>query len=63
MSPNDPRSLLVRPTISAELTPHELYRLIETLSADAICAAACPNQIGYADYLFQRIAQLRETCR
>ena len=58
-----PRSLPVRLTIAVELHPDELYKLIRTLEAEAIAAADHPEQVGYADYLFQRIAALREAGR
>jgi hypothetical protein len=58
-----PRALLMRSTITAEVTPFELYLLIETLQARAVHAAEDPDQCGYADHLFQRIAQLRERVR
>ena len=35
-----PRSLLRRPRIKVELTPHELYRLITALEQDAMEAIA-----------------------
>lgn len=65
MSPIDfpPLALLVRPTITAELTPSELSLLIEALQARAIRAADDPDLVDYADFLFRRIAMLREAGR
>jgi hypothetical protein len=57
-----PRALLVRPRVAVELTAAELYRLIRSLEAEAVAAA----EIGmddYADFLFRRIAELREAGR
>ncbi len=50
-----PRALLHR-------SPSELYRLIRSLEAEAVAAA----EIGlddYGDYLFRRVAELREAGR
>ena len=58
-----PRSLPVRLTVAVELHPDELYKLIRALEAEALAAADHPDQTGYADYLFQRIAALREAGR
>jgi hypothetical protein len=63
MSHHAPRSLLVRETITLEVYPIELHDLIELLTARAVRAAESPDQVGYADYLFQRIAALREAGR
>jgi hypothetical protein len=63
MSPDEPRSLLLRPTITLEVTPTELHSLIEAINAKAVRAAKRPDQVDYADYLFQRVAQLREAGR
>jgi hypothetical protein len=57
-----PRALLVRPLIAIEITPSELYRLIRSLEAEAVMAA----DIGlddYGDFLFRRVAELREAGR
>ena len=58
-----PRSLPVRQTVTVELFPDELYRLIRALEAEAERAAEFVDQVGYADFLFQRVAALRETGR
>lgn len=63
MSYHAPRSLLVRETITVEVYPVELHDLIELLTARAVRALMDPDQIGYADYLFTRIAALREAGR
>lgn len=62
-SKDPPRSLLRRRTITLDVTPTELHDLIETINAKAIRAAACPEQEDFADFLFQRVAQLREAGR
>ena len=57
-----PRALLVRSPIAVELTPSELHRLIRSLEAEALGAV----EIGlddYADFMFRRIAELREAGR
>jgi hypothetical protein len=57
-----PRALLRRSLISIEVSPSELYRLIRSLEAEAVAAA----EIGlddYGDYLFRRVAELREAGR
>ena len=56
------RALLVRPTITLEITPSELFRLIRSLEVEALAAA----DIGlddYADFLLRRCAELREAGR
>jgi hypothetical protein len=58
-----PRSPLVGPMISVELTPAVLHDLVELTTARAVRAAEHAGQIGYADYLFTRIALLREAGR
>jgi hypothetical protein len=58
-----PRSLVVRQTITIEVSPEELYKLVCVLEAEAEHAAEYSDRIGYADYLFQRIAALREAAR
>jgi hypothetical protein len=57
-----PRALLQRSLIPVELTGSELYRLISFHEAVAAAAA----EIGlddYADFLFRRVAELREAGR
>jgi hypothetical protein len=51
-----PRSLAARTFITVELAPRELHRLIRVLEEDATKAADDPNQLDFADFLFQRIA-------
>jgi hypothetical protein len=58
-----PRSLVIRPLIRLEVTPFEHAGLIAWLEARALHAAEDPAQIDYADYLFRRIAELREAAR
>jgi hypothetical protein len=58
-----PRSLVVRPLIRLDVTPFEHSGLVEWLEARALRAAEDPEQIDYADYLFRRIAELREAVR
>jgi hypothetical protein len=58
-----PRALLHRPKITVEITPHELYLLIQALEARADKAAEDPATEDYADYTYQRIAVLREAGR
>jgi hypothetical protein len=59
-----PRALLRRPPgISLELTPFELSLLIEALEDRALRAAEDPDLVDYADFLFRRVAELREAGR
>jgi hypothetical protein len=58
-----PRALLRRSLISAQVTPSELSLLIETLTAKALRAAEDPEQVDFADFLFRRVAELREAFR
>jgi hypothetical protein len=58
-----PRALLVRPAIVVEITPGELYQLIRALEAEAARAAQDPAQVDFADYLYRRVAELREAAR
>jgi hypothetical protein len=58
-----PRSLATRTLITVELTPHEVHRLIQVLDAEANRAADDADQVGYADFLFQQVAALREALR
>jgi hypothetical protein len=62
-STHAPRALLVRSSIRVEITPFELSLLIEALQARAIRGAEDPEQIDYADFLFRRVAELREAGR
>jgi hypothetical protein len=57
-----PRALLVRRLITVELTPAELHRLVRSIEADAL-AAIEDGKNDYADFLFRRVAQLREAGR
>jgi hypothetical protein len=58
-----PRALLVRPAITVEITPSELCLLIQSIEAAASRAAEDPAQIDFADYLYRRVAELREAAR
>jgi hypothetical protein len=58
-----PHSLPTRGFITAHVTPHELHRLIRLLEVDAVRAAEDVDQIAFVDYLFQRVAALREAAR
>jgi hypothetical protein len=57
-----PRALLHRSLISVELTASELHRLIRSLEAEATAAAEFGLD-DYADFLFRRVAELREASR
>lgn len=57
-----PRALLRRPKLAVELTPSELHILIAALEQRAT-AAADDGIDDFADFLFCRIAELRETAR
>ncbi len=52
-----------RQTITVEVSPEELHKLVRALESDAERAAQCSDQAGYADYLFRRVAALREAAR
>jgi hypothetical protein len=58
-----PRALLYRTMVSVELTSNELSILIEVLEARAVEAADRSDQVDFADYLFRRVAELREAFR
>jgi hypothetical protein len=58
-----PRALLSRPLITIEVTSSELSMLVEALNTRACRAAEDPEQIDFADYLFRRVAELREAFR
>lgn len=58
-----PRALLRRSLISVDVTPSELSLLIETLNAKAVRAAEAFEQVDFADFLFRRVAELREAFR
>jgi hypothetical protein len=58
-----PRSLATRSLVTIEVTPRELHQLIRVLEDEALKAADDVDQEGYADYLFQRVAALREAAR
>jgi hypothetical protein len=58
-----PRALLRRRRIRVGLSPWELHRLIRSLEERAREAADEPDGVDYADYLFRRVAQLREAAR
>lgn len=58
-----PRALLIRPAITVEVTPSELHVLIEALETQAARAAENGAQVDFADYLYRRVAELREAAR
>jgi hypothetical protein len=58
-----PRALLRRSLITVKVTPLELSALIELLETRATVAADHSDQCDFADFLFRRIAQLREVGR
>jgi hypothetical protein len=62
MSYNAPRSLLVRETIMVLLTASELHGLIQQKEAEAVQAEA-EGKVDFADFLFRRVAELREATR
>jgi hypothetical protein len=58
-----PRAQLYRTMVSVELTSNELSILTEALESRAVLAADRGDQIDFADYLFRRVAELREAFR
>ena len=58
-----PRALRRRQTVTVEISPNELYVLIEALESRACLAADNSETIDVADHWFDRIAELREACR
>jgi hypothetical protein len=58
-----PRALLHRSLISVQVAPSELSLLIEMLTAKALRAAEDPEQVDFADFLFRRVAELRDAFR
>lgn len=58
-----PRALLQRTMLTVELTSLELSMLIELLETRATIAAHHSEQIDFADFLFRRVAELREAFR
>jgi hypothetical protein len=57
-----PRALPARKKIPIEVTPLELHRLIRSIEAEAM-SAIDEGKDGYADFLFVRVAELREAGR
>jgi hypothetical protein len=55
-----PRALLRQMRIPVELTPSELFTLIEAHERRARQVADDPETAAFAQYLFDRAAQLRE---
>jgi hypothetical protein len=53
---------LVRETITVALTAAELHGLIQQKEAEAVQAEA-EGKIDFADFLFRRVAELREATR
>lgn len=58
-----PRALLHRLMLTVELTPLELSMLIEAMEARAVAASHHSSQVDFADFLFRRVAELREAFR
>jgi hypothetical protein len=58
-----PRSLRDRQMITVSVHPIELHLLIEALDRRALEIAERPEMFDFADYLFRRIAELREAAR
>ena len=58
-----PRALLLRPLITIAVTPSELSALVEALNGRTCRAAQDHEQVDFADYLFRRVAELREAFR
>ena len=58
-----PRALLHRTMVSVELTSNELSILVAALECRALQAADRSDQVDFADYLFRRVAELREAFR
>ena len=61
--PFAPRALLRQILIPVELTSHELALLIEVLERRACQAVEDADMVDFAQFLFDRIAQLREAGR
>jgi hypothetical protein len=58
-----PRALLYRTMFTVEVTSLELSILIELLETRATIAAHHSEQVDFADYLFRRVAELRDAFR
>ena len=58
-----PRALLRRSLIDVGLTPLELSILIRALETRAMEAAESEDQVDFAQFLFDRVAELREAFR
>jgi hypothetical protein len=58
-----PRALLHRQLIDIAVPPFELSVLVASLETLATHAAEDPARVDYADWLFCRVAELREACR
>jgi hypothetical protein len=58
-----PRALLRRSMITVEISPLELSVLIEALERRACQTADDPEMVDFADFLFRRVAELREVGR
>jgi len=57
-----PRALLHRSRIAVTLTPSELHKLVTAIEAEVLQAIEA-EQEDFADYLFCRVAELREAAR
>jgi hypothetical protein len=58
-----PRALRRRQIIRVEISPYELYVLIEALESRANFAAGNSETTDVADHWFDRAAELREAVR
>jgi hypothetical protein len=58
-----PRALFRRSLISVQVTPFELFVLVEALESRAAFAAGNSETIGVAGHWFDRAAELREVGR
>jgi hypothetical protein len=58
-----PHALPRQPLVDVQLTPHELFLLIEALERRGCQAADNYGTIGFTQYLFCRVATLREAGR
>jgi hypothetical protein len=63
MMPFAPRALMRQPRIAVEVSPLELSLLITALERRACQAADDPEMVDFAQFLFSRIAELREQGR
>ena len=62
-TPFAPRALLRQMMIPIEVSPLELSVLVAALERRACRVANDPDMIDFAQFLFDRVAQLREAAR